>query len=492
MQNIRDWCISRQLWWGHRIPVWYCDDCGELTVEIDDPTHCSNCNSSSINQDEDVLDTWFSSWLWPFSTLGWPASEDDLDIYYPTSTLVTAHDIIFFWVARMIMAGIEFVGEVPFRDIYIHGMVRDDTGKKMSKSRGNTIDPLEIIEEFGADALRFSLIGIASEGHELHLSKDKFHIGRNLTNKIWNASRLLCMNLNDRFEVRDALPPAESLQLADRWILSRYQKTVDSVTVALSGFRFNEASSVLYDFFWHDYCDAYVELAKERWMEVDDEEKRDGDVARYIAWFVFEGLLRLFHPFVPFITEELWSKIPHEGETLMRASWPEVREELLDQGAEDRMEYLRGIIRHCLMLKGDYGVKSNQKAEGHFLEEDDGKREILQSYSTYITHLSNITPINVHAAFDPPLQVARAVQGTTQIFIPLREIIDVDKEAVRLEKEIVRIQGQLDNLENRLSNKEFLGKAPEDVVKRERSKQKDFREMLDKLEGNLRALRGGE
>ncbi len=492
MENIRDWCISRQLWWGHRIPVWYCDDCGELTVEIDDPTHCSSCNSSSINQDEDVLDTWFSSWLWPFSTLGWPESEDDLAIYYPTSTLVTAHDIIFFWVAKMIMAGIEFVGDVPFRDIYIHGMVRDDTGKKMSKSRGNTIDPIDIIEEFGADALRFSLIGIASEGHELHLSRDKFHIGRNLTNKIWNVSRLLCMNLNDRFEARDALPQAESLQLADRWILSRYQKTVSSVTGALSGFRFNEASSVLYDFFWHDYCDAYVELAKERWMEEGDKEKGEGDVARHIAWFVLEGLLRLFHPFVPFITEELWSKIPHEGDTLMRASWPEVRGELLDQDAEDQMEYLRGVIRHCLMLKGDYGVKSNQKAEGHFLEEDDGKREILQSHSTYITHLSNITPVNVHAAFDPPLQVARTVLGTTQIFIPLKELVDAEKETARLEKEIVRIQGQLDNLENRLSDREFLGKAPEDVVKRERSKQRDFREMLSKLEGNLRALRGGE
>ena len=299
------------------------------------------------------------------------------------------------------------------------------------------------------------------------------------------------MNLGDEFEAKDELPLGDSLQLADRWILSRYQKTVASVTEALTGFRFNEAAFTLYDFFWHDYCDVYMELAKERWGGEDGETRGDGDIARRVAWYVLEGVLRLFHPFIPFITEELWLKIPHEGATLMRAPWPEVREGLLDQEAEGEMEYLRNVIRQCLMLKGDYGVKPGLRAEGHFLEEDNNKREVLRSHSAYITRLSNITPVNVYASFDPPRQVARSVVGTTQVFIPLQELVDVEKEMGRLEKEIARIRGQLDGLEKRLGNGEFLGKAPEDVVKRERSKQKDFREMLEKLEGNLQVLRGG-
>ncbi len=488
MENIRDWCISRQIWWGHRIPVWYCGECDELTVEMDDPEKCAHCHSKNIHQDEDVLDTWFSSWLWPFSTLGWPDRKDELERFYPTSTLVTAHEIIFFWVARMIMAGIEFIGEIPFRDIYIHGTIRDDTGRKMSKSLGNTIDPLDIIDQFGADALRFSLISIAAEGQDVYLATEKFHIGRNLTNKIWNATRFLCLNLGDRLDPSDELPDYEMLQLSDRWILSRYQRTVTSVTTSLEEFRFNEAASTLYEFFWHDYCDAYIELAKDRWAVNGDE--GDGDTARHVAWHVLEGVLRLFHPFIPFITEELWRKIPHLGDALMESRWPRGRVEYIDAGAEKDMEYLRDIVRHCLMLKGDYGIRTSQKAEGHFLEGDEEKSRTLESYAIYITRLANISPVHVHTTFDPPPQAARSVAGTTQVFIPLHDLIDTEKEAARLKKEIDRIQGQLRNLEGRLNNRDFLDKAPNEVVLRERSKQNDFREKLNKLEENLRELQG--
>jgi valyl-tRNA synthetase len=488
MENIRDWCISRQIWWGHRIPVWYCRECDELTVEMEDPKECTHCHSKEIRQDEDVLDTWFSSWLWPFSTLGWPDRGDELERFYPTNTLVTAHEIIFFWVARMIMAGIEFIGEIPFRDIYIHGTIRDDTGRKMSKSLRNTIDPLEIIEQFGADALRFSLISIAAEGQDVYLATEKFHIGRNLTNKIWNATRFLCLNLGERVDPSDDLPAAERLQLSDRWIVSRYQRTIESVTASLEEFRFNEAASILYEFFWHDYCDAYIELAKERWSGDGDE--RDGDTARHVAWYVLEGVLRLFHPFIPFITEELWQKIPHLGETLMETRWPTVRVEYIDVEVEKYMDYLRNIVRHCLMLKGDYGIRTSQKAEGHFLEEDEEKSRILESYANYVTRLANISPVNVHKAFDPPPQAARSIAGTTQVFIPLHDLVDTEKEAARLKREIDRIQGQLNRLEGQLNNQDFLAKAPDDVVQRERSKQNDFREKLNKLEENLRELQG--
>ncbi len=494
MENIRDWCISRQIWWGHRIPVWYCEDCGGLTVVIDDPASCSHCKSTSITRDEDVLDTWFSSWLWPFSTLGWPEKERDLERFYPTDTLVTAHEIIFFWVARMIMAGLEFMGDIPFSDVYIHGTIRDDTGKKMSKSLGNTIDPLDVIAEFGTDALRFSLLSIAAEGQDVYLATEKFHIGRNLTNKIWNAARLLVMNLEDDFDPAKDPPRTDNPQLADRWILSRYQSTVGSVTRALETFRFNEASSILYDFFWHDYCDAYVELAKDRWVGGGRGKGKDadGEVAWYTAWYVLEGILRLFHPFIPFITEKLWQEIPHEGETLMMARWPSIRKNMLDGDAESKMRYIREIISQCLMLKGEYGVKPRQAVEGHFLEEDRNRREVLETYAHYITRLSGVSPVHVHASYEPLQQVARAVLGTTQIFIPMSELVDTEKETARIEKEIARIRGQLASLENRLRNGDFLKKAPDDVVKREKSKQNDFREMLDKLESNLRALRGGD
>ena len=494
MENIRDWCISRQIWWGHRIPVWYCDECGELTVEMYDPAQCSHCKSSSIRRDEDVLDTWFSSWLWPFTTLGWPETGEDMRVFYPTNTMVTAHDIIFFWVARMIMAGLEFPGEPPFKDIYIHGMIRDDLGRKMSKSLGNTIDPLDVIEEFGADALRFSLISISAEGQDIYVSREKFHIGRNLANKIWNAARFLSMNLGDRFDASRALPSGDSLELADRWILSRLQRAAGSVDDALAGFRFNEAASLLYDFFWHDYCDVYVELAKERLTGeiADGRSEETGGDARHVAWFVLERVLRLFHPFMPFVTEELWQKIPHTGETLMLQSWPNSDGDLIDRTAEAEMEYLRNIVQGCLMLRGDYGVKSGLKAEGCFLEEDKAKRRVLSDYAAYITRLADISPLGVHAALEAPKQAARTVVGTTRLFIPLKGLIDVEKEGERLGREINRVQGLLNGLEKRLGNEEFLRKAPEDVVSRERSKRSDFREMLEKLEKTLLALEEGD
>jgi valyl-tRNA synthetase len=490
MENIRDWCISRQIWWGHRIPVWYCDDCGGRTVEIEDPDRCGECGSESIRQDEDVLDTWFSSWLWPFSTLGWPERTEDLHDFYPTDTLVTGHEIIFFWVARMIMSGIELMGDVPFRDVYIHGTIRDDTGRKMSKSLGNTIDPLDVIAEFGADALRFSLVSIASEGQDVYLAPEKFHIGRNLTNKIWNAARFVTMNLGDRFTPGSPPPTDDTTPLADRWIVSRYNSTIRAVTEGLAGFRFNEAASALYDFFWHDYCDAYIELVKDRWAEGGD--AADGERARRVAWYVLEGVLRLFHPFIPFITEELWQRIPHEGGTLMKADWPVADEGSIDPGAEAEMDYLREIIRLCLMLKGDYGVRTNQPAEGHFVDADAGRRNLLERHAGYITRLAGISPVRVHAGFEPPRQTARAVHGTTEIHIPLRGLIDTDREAARLSKEIERVGGQLERLEKRLASRDFLEKAPGEVVERERAKREDFAGLLHRLEENLRTLQGGE
>ncbi len=490
MENIRDWCISRQIWWGHRIPVWYCEDCGGLTVRGEDPSQCSHCSSTSIGQDEDVLDTWFSSWLWPFSTLGWPDGGDDLRTFYPTNTLVTAPEIIFFWVARMIMAGIEFMGEVPFHDIYIHGTIRDDTGRKMSKSLQNTIDPLDVIAEFGTDSLRYSLVSIASEGQDVYLAPEKFHVGRNLTNKIWNAARLLLLNMGDPRRLGPGLPERDLMTLADRWILSRYKGTVEVVTDSLEGFRFNEAASALYDFFWHDYCDAYIELTKSRLVCDSGQPGLDKETACQVSRYVFEGVLRLFHPFIPFITEELWRRFAGDGPTIMKERWPAIGADLLDPEAEEEMAYLRGIIHRCLMLKGDYGVKISRKAAAHFLEGDGEKREVLKAHADYINRLAGIDPVNVHSAYSPPRQVARSVFESTEVFIPLEGLIDVDKEIKRLRREIDRIQGQLDRLDRRLSNGDFLEKAPDDVVRREKSKQADFREMLGKLEGNLHALHG--
>ncbi len=485
MENIRDWCISRQIWWGHRIPIWTCTACSEVFSGLSDPEHCPACGSRDIEREEDVLDTWFSSWLWPFSTLGWPEGGKDLEVFYPTDTLATASEILFFWVARMIMAGLEFMGEIPFDTVLIHGTVRDETGTKMSKSLGNAIDPEEIIDRFGADALRFSLMSMAAQGSDLYLSDEKFHLGRNFANKIWNATRFLLMNLEE-IEIdpgRQVEDPGDDL--ADRWILSRLQKTITDVGASFDGYRFNEASQAVYSFLWHDYCDWYLELIK---PVLADREAARREKKAWTAWHVLETTLRLLHPIMPFITEEIWNTIPHEGESISRRPWPGADRSLVDEGAESRMAYIQEVTAALLNIRGEYNIHPSRQAEAHIAAADERDRATVSRYGAYITTLARLDPIHVHDVFEPDFPAGRSVVKGTQVFIPLAGILDVGVEKKRLEKELARLEGLLAKTEAKLSNPEFLKRAPQDVVRREEEKKGSFLEEIEKVRTLLTGL----
>ncbi len=494
LENIHDWCISRQIWWGHRIPIYYCQDCSEVVATIDMPFSCQKCQNQNFKQEPDVLDTWFSSQLWPFATLGWPEKTKELKYFYPTDTMVTGPDIIFFWVARMVMMGIEFMGDVPFQDVYFNGIIRDVQGRKMSKSLGNGIDPLEMVEKYSADAVRFSLLMLSAEGQDINLSKKDFEIGRNFSNKVWNAFRFLWMNLEETdLEkgnldlVKDALKN-KKLDLADQWILSRHQKTIRHVTRGIENFKFHEATDVIYSFFWKEFCDWYLELIKPRLYNEKKPESRK--VALGVAIMVLKNILKLLHPIIPFITEEIWMKIhdSEDSESIMKSSWPAESRSFINESAEKDMEVIKKLIGAIRNIRGEMNVAPNKTAQVIVNSRNGANLELIQSNKEYFEHLAKVDSLECDVNRAKPKNAASAIVNNLEIYLPLEGLIDFDVEKARLDKEIKRLEKHLEILNNKLHSRDFLAKAPENIVILEKKKKLDFESNLDKLKLNLKSL----
>ncbi len=485
IENIRDWCISRQIWWGHRIPIWHCDECGQVIAAKEKPANCTQCQNGHLRQDEDVLDTWFSSWLWPFSTLGWPEDTPELGYFYPTDVLVTGPDIIFFWVARMVMAAMEFMGEAPFPHVYINGMVKDELGRWMSKSLGNSPDPTEIMEEYGADALRLSMILITAEGQDAYFSEDKLVIGRNFANKIWNASRFVLMNLGD-FQPGRLKWENLKLNVVDRWIISALQRTVTGVTASLEKYRLNEAAHQIYDFFWHEYCDWYLEWVKTRLY--DSQDRVDRETALWVTTHVLDGALRLLHPFMPFITEEIWQQLPFKGVSVMVSTWPRPDRSLLDSEAERLVRHLVDIIGAVRNIRAEMDIPPSRRARVLLKPEDADGVECLQANSHYLLDLAKIDELIVDSQVERPQASATAVVEGVEVYVPLEGLIDLEAEQQRLEREIQRVTELLAGVNAKLDNQGFLRKAPQEVVERERAKGGEYSRKLDKLRENLKLI----
>ncbi len=462
MENIKDWCISRQLWWGHRIPAWYCPDCGEIIVSRVDPEKCHKCGSTNLKQDEDTLDTWFSSALWPFSTLGWPEENLDLKYFYPTDTLVTGYDIIFFWVARMIFSALEYTDTVPFKTVLFHGIVRDSEGRKMSKSLGNGIDPLLEIEKYGADALRFTLATGNTPGNDMRYSPERVEASRNFANKIWNAARFLLMNLENDEE----LPLSVDLALEDKWVLSKYNTLVKEVTENLDKFELGLAVAKLYDFIWDIFCDWYIELCKSR---LNGDDKAAAYTARSVLVYVFKGVLKLLHPFMPFITEEIWQSLPHSEESIMVAEWPEYSDEFEFTTEEENFQKVISVIRAVRNRRNEMNVPPSKKANLFIAT---ATPEIFSASAGFIARLASANEIETGESFDMPDAVL-VVTDSAKVYIPLNELVDFTAELARLEKELEAAEKDKAFYENKLNNPGFVAKAPEAVVKQQR-------ELLDK------------
>jgi valyl-tRNA synthetase len=478
MENIRDWCISRQLWWGHRIPVWYCKECGEVICQRTDPDKCPKCGSSQLEQDPDVLDTWFSSALWPFSTLGWPQKTEDLDAFYPTDVLVTGRDIIFFWVARMIFSGLQFMEQKPFSEVFIHGLVLDAKGRKMSKSLGNGIDPIEIIEQYGADALRFMLITGNTPGNDLRFQEERLEAARNFANKLWNACRFAIMNLED---YKEGAYPLQ-LTLADRWILDRLRQTAAAVNHNLEKYELGEAAREIYDFTWDEFCDWYVETAKARLYKGSAEERH---TAQHVLTAVLRSILQLLHPFMPFITEELWQHLPHEGQSIMLAAYPNGQQMAAYEEDTQKMQLLMEIIRSVRNIRAEMNVPPGKKA-ALSLFADDEALAVIEEGAAYIRVLAQVDEIETAPkGSQPPPQAAAAHSVGVEIYVPLKGLIDLEKEAARLQKELAGTQQELKRLQGKLSNPGFLAKAPAEVVEKERSKQVEYEEKAQALAARL-------
>ena len=477
MENVRDWCISRQLWWGHRIPAFYCDACGKMFVSREDLTVCPDCGAP-VRQDEDVLDTWFSSALWPFSTLGWPEKTDDLAYFYPTSTLVTGYDIIFFWVARMIFSGLEHMGQKPFSDVLIHGLVRDAQGRKMSKSLGNGVDPLEIIKLYGADALRFTLITGNSPGNDTRFSADKVEAARNFANKIWNASRFVLMNL----EVEDtALPPLSQLEPEDKWILSKMNRLVEEVTENLESYDLGVALSKLYDFFWDSFCDWYIELCKARLFAEDDNPQAKLTAQSVLAHVLFVAL-RLLHPFMPFITEELYLSLPHEKTSIMFESWPKPDDALRFSADEADMEKIMGAINAIRARRSEMNVPPSRRA-ALFIETKE--HDLFAAGIPFFQRLAGISEVSFE---QPPADVVTIVTDGARLFIPLGDLVDFGAELARLQNEKKKLHKEIERAGSKLNNPGFLAKAPAEVVEEEKTKLEKFTAMLEKVDESIEKL----
>ena len=476
MTNIRDWCISRQIWWGHQIPAWYNDETGEVIVSREDP------DDPNLRRETDVLDTWFSSALWPFSTFGWPEKNKDLDYFYPTSVLVTGFDIIFFWVARMIMTGLKFMGDVPFRDVYIHALVRDEKGQKMSKTRGNVIDPLEIIEKYGTDSLRLTLTAMAAQGRDIRLSGERIAGFRNFCNKLWNAARFTLMNMGEDLP---PMPPGGQLSLGDRWILSRLNGVTRKMDTALEEYRFNDAALALYQFTWHELCDWYIEVIKPALMS-----ESGGEGSKAVLGRVLERTLRLLHPIIPFITEEIWQKLPgRQGDSIMVAPWPEPEPEWDDPEAEADFGSLMDILGGVRNIRGELNIPPGKKVQALIHVEDAHQESLIQNEAEWIQRLGKILPDwEIGPKVERPKTAAATVSGNVQVFVPLDGLIDADEEIRRLEKQINDIGKSVATLEKKLTNPRFIERAPEEVVQKDRNRIEKERSRAEKLQENLSKL----
>ena len=484
LENIRDWCISRQLWWGHRIPVWYCADCQEMIVAREDPTACPKCGSASIEQDPDVLDTWFSSGLWPFSTLGWPDDTPDLKRYYPNSVMETGYDILFFWVARMIMSGLEYTDQAPFHTVYLHGLIRDEQGKKMSKTTGNVIDPLEVIDEYGTDALRFTLLTGSTPGNDMNLSLERIAANRNFCNKIWNATRFVLSNQGTAFQSGTATWELSRLTMPDRWIMSRLSRVTNEATRLIDDYNFGEAGRQLYDFFWSEFADWYIEIAKTRLYGTDD---RAQATVRRMLVYMLDRILTMLHPYIPFVTEAAWLHLPHDGESLMIAEWPSIHETRLDEEAEAQMTVLMETIRTIRNIRSEYNVEPGKKIAA--IIATGPQQEMLSQHQEILVALARLDPeqltLTPDLADKPEQAVGQVISGGLEIYLPLAGLIDLATERERLQKELANLDKRIHGSQAKLGNPGFVGKAPAEVVEKERERLADLVLQMSKLREQL-------
>ncbi|MFH2036679.1 MAG: valine--tRNA ligase [Candidatus Zixiibacteriota bacterium] len=488
LENIRDWCISRQLWWGHRIPVYYCDSCGETIVAEEKPIACSKCGKNNLTQDPDVLDTWFSSWLWPFSTFGWPEKNRELEYFYPTKVLVTASEIIFLWVARMVMAGFEMNDKIPFNDVYIHGTVRDANGIKMSKSLGNGIDPLEIVKTMGADSLRISLVLATPDGQDPWISANTFEIGRNFVNKLYQASRFVIMRAEGCKLNINSLPE-DDLVLVDRWILSKLEKTIADTNKYIKEFKLSAAAKNLYSFTWNDFCSWYIELIKP-----DGPDQKIRETSLNVAFYVLDQILKLLHPFVPFVTEEINSHLkelfPEKEETLSFGPWPKETNKYADNQLEASFESIQKVVNAVRSIRAEMNVPPGKRADLHVRISDKELGDLLDKYQGYFKSLAKIDNLIIGEKIKKPGLAASGIISGAELFIPLKGLINVDAEKTRLEKELTNLKDQLEKMSKKLANADFLKNAPKDVIERDKGKKKDIEERVEKLNANLEQLLG--
>jgi valyl-tRNA synthetase len=494
MTNIRDWCISRQIWWGHRIPAWTCAACGQVLVSRKDPAACPHCGGADLVQETDVLDTWFSSALWPFSTLGWPTATPELKLFYPTSVLVTAFDILFFWVARMMMMGLHFMGEVPFREVYIHALVRDPEGQKMSKSKGNVIDPLELMDRYGTDAFRFSLAAFAAMGRDVRLSEERIAGYRNFANKIWNACRFTLMNL-EGFEAAapadgagaDADADRKPLTTVEAWITSRLQQVIRETRERLASYEFDQAANVLYQFIWHEFCDWYLELIKPQLYDREDRATRSHCQAVLLQ--VLSAVLRLLHPFTPFITEEVWQKLPGARDSIMAAPYPVADVRFHNPEAEAEMNLVMATITAIRNIRGEMNVPPATLVEVYLQSPEAGAMAALNRQRENIKILARLAELHCNSEAGPPAAAAKAVVDRVDIFMPLTGIIDFTEEARRLDRELEKLGKDVSQAQRKMANEDFLAKAPAAVVAKEQAKLQAQAEKLQKLKTHRERIR---
>lgn len=492
LEEIKDWCISRQLWWGHRIPAYYCDDCGEVTVDYDMPDKCPKCGGNRLHQDEDVLDTWFSSALWPFSTMGWPEKTKELEYFYPTDVLVTGYDIIFFWVVRMVFSGLEVMGDVPFHDVYVHGLVRDAQGRKMSKSLGNGIDPLEVIEQYGADALRFMLSTGITPGNDMRFKEDRLESCRNFANKLWNASRFVIMNLiNEDGSFKEMAKG--SLRQEDKWMISTVNDAAAYVTQAMERYDLALAGQKISDLIWNEYCDWYIEMVKPRLWGEDEEDKK---VVRFTLVMCLKNMLKMLHPFMPFITEEIWSFLPHDedessdkGNYLIKARWPEFCEDLAFPEASQIIEKAMEAIRAIRNIRAEAEAAPGKKLRAVIVAGPKAA-EILKEGQSHIVNLANLKELSFtdNREHVPEEAMSAVIEGA-EIYVPLEDLIDFKAEAERLQKEKKRLEGEVRRVEGKLSNQGFINKAPEKIINEEKEKMSKYKEMLQNVEERLESVK---
>lgn len=485
LENINDWCISRQLWWGHRLPVYYCDDCNEIIVSRAKPGKCGKCDGDNLHQDMDTLDTWFSSALWPFSTLGWPKKTEDLDYFFPTDVIVTGYDIIFFWIVRMVFSSIEQTGEIPFKDVFLTGLILDPEGRKMSKSLGNGIDPLDIIDEYGADALRFTLVTGNSPGNDMRFTKERVEANRNFANKLWNATRFVLMNLEEGVAKEELT--LENLGEEDKWILSKLNQVTKEVTGNLGKYEIGMAAQRIYDFVWDEYCDWYIEMVKARLFSDNKESK---ETAEKVLLYVLKDILKLLHPFMPFITEEIWQHLPRNTTALILSDWPKYKEEFNFPKSEETIEYIKTGIRGIRNARAEMNIIPSRKSNQIFVTKDGRIKDIIKNGERYFMNLASADEIQIlDNKNEMPEDTISVVLDKCEVFLPLKELIDFEKEIERLEKEKEKLEGEIKRVMGKLSNESFVSKAPEKLVESEREKQTKYEEMLENVSERLESIK---